>query len=346
MGKKINRAFVLLDQASGDLRTEDETVIGLNLRPDVIAAFDKAKIDITIGVPGLSTANLTAPSDYTSFTDGYRVVALPAIAYGPVELSEFSSLRSNESPLAFISADRKLRGEAKQADLVPAPHAALLPMMATGDDIVAARVSGPRSRLERLFAKGGIVPMHFQPVTGGSSDWALIGLITQGALVAAVLNRLSVTPLNYDPMTDDLIWVRIDQSSEEVREALIPHKILYAEPGQVLIALKPGESTETINIHDSHGHSEVLIPDPGLMRSPTVKVDALFAETGPIIDDDDSIVESVESNPWQVRKWRWIRPHCSNVTSGYEDELARYSGLAPPGCTRHNNVTSYCTSRQ
>ncbi len=329
MARRIDRAFVLLDQASGGLRAEDDTIVGLDLRPDVEAAANAAGVELTIGVPGLEEAGLAAPPDLSSFAGRHRVVALPSINYMAVDLSSLSGLRDDEPPTAFISADRKLRGEAKTAGMLPAPHAALLPMMAAGEDIIAARATGPRGGLERLAAKGGIVPMHFQPAPGTATDWALIGMFTQDALITAVLDRLSVTPLDYDAMADDLVWARIDESSEEVREALRPRKILYAEPGQVLIALAPGENAEALHIHGGHGHSELLTPDPGLMQPPAQSDDAFSIRDEPVVADRDIIVEPVERNPWQVRILRWIKPNCADVTAEYDADLARYTGTAP-----------------
>ncbi|MEZ5716231.1 MAG: hypothetical protein R3D85_14400 [Paracoccaceae bacterium] len=45
-------------------------------------------------------------------------------------------------------------------------------------------------------------------------------------------------------------------------------KVLFAEPGQILTAMRPEETAEAFHVHGEHGHSEFLAPDPGLMRLP------------------------------------------------------------------------------
>lgn len=67
---------------------------------------------------------------------------------------------------------------------------------------------------------------------------------------------LSVFPLDYDPATEDLVWARLDPSAarghdhgsagwaEVLEESLAGRSIVFAEPGQVLIALKPDESAK------------------------------------------------------------------------------------------------------
>lgn len=330
MVEKITRAIVLLDQASGALREDDDEVLGLDLRPEVEAAAQASGIEVTIGLPGVARTGYRAGLDFGSFAGGLPVVALGDRSYLTGDgLPGLSALGPDEPATALVTADRRLRGEARAAGLHPAPHASLLPMLAAGRDVRAARISGVRGGLERLAAKGGVIPMQFQPVPGDGPDWALFALLTAEAMVTAVLDRLTVVPLDYDHMTDDLVWARIDTASAEVRDALQGRRILFAEPGQVLLALSPDEDAEALHIHGGHGHAELLVPDPGLMRAPVREDDGFAARDLPVIADTDRFLEPVHSHPWDVKIRRGIRPRCSDVTGEYEADLARYSGDAP-----------------
>lgn len=329
MARRIERAIVLLDQASGALRTEDDVVLGLDLRPDMRAAADAAGINVTVAVPGMPDSGF-AGEDLSDFAGGHHVLPLPDLTYsGGGGFSGMTGLTEADPATAFVTADRRLRGEALAAGMAPAPHAALLPLMAGGKDLRAARVAGVKGVLERLHARGGVVPMHFQPVPGNTGEWALIAIFTREALVGAVLDQLSVLPLDFDAKTDDLVWARIDGSSMEVHEALMGRRILYSEPGQVLIALQPGESAEALHIHGGHGHSELLVPDPGLMQVPASADGASFAPDPLEVADSNPILEPVVMSPWIRRILQWHRPHCDQVTADYDSDLARYCGDAP-----------------
>lgn len=326
MAKRVTRAVVLLDQASGALRMDDDEVVGLDFRPDMEQAAQAAGIEIIVGVPGGDA--LQGMADFSDFAGSFRILPLPELHYlSPDGVRGLTALSGDEAATALVTGDRRMRGEARAAGMAPAPHAALLPMLAAGDDIRAARVVGPKGALEQLQARGDVVPMQFQPVPGDAQGWALIGLFTEDALISAVMTRLSLTPLDYDALTDDLVWARIDNASNEVREALRGRRIHYAEPGQVLLALGPDEDAQALHIHGGHGHAEVLTPDPGLMRGP-LPAGEMPADL-PVIADQGRILEQVERRPLDVRIWRWIRPSCDEVTAHYKSDLARYTGTAP-----------------
>ncbi|MGD2178087.1 MAG: hypothetical protein PVG71_09725, partial [Anaerolineae bacterium] len=72
----------------------------------------------------------------------------------------------------------------------------------------------------------------------------MIALVAGDIQATAVMKGLEMSPLPCDPLTDDLLWVRVDEDVAEVREALAKLKILYAEPGQVLILLAPDEDAQ------------------------------------------------------------------------------------------------------
>ncbi|MFN3282321.1 MAG: M28 family metallopeptidase, partial [Tabrizicola sp.] len=139
---------------------------------------------------------------------------------------------------------------------------------------------------------------------------------------------LSVFPLAYDPATEDLVWARLDAGDpghhDDLAAALAGRPILYSEPGQILIALKPGETAEAIHLHGGHGHAEFLAPDPGLLQ-PALHEAADFDV--PDIGKLPEILEAVELDLAVRRILASIRPRCSVVTAAYEADLDRYTGV-------------------
>lgn len=326
----ITRAIIVLDQTSGALRADDE-IVGLDLTASARSAVSDAQsagTQVILAVPGLATTGFAGfGAALPGVPAGVEVVPIGPLAHaadsGVFRDAGFAGAAST----ALVSADRRLRGEARAAGLVPAAHPALLSMLARGEEPRAARVAGPRAALDRLAATGGVVPMQYQPVPGGTGEWALFGLFTDDVLVEAALRKLSVVPLAYDPGTQDLVWIRPEPGDETTRAALSARGVLYAEPDQVLVALDPGEDAQALGVHGAHGHTELLSPDPGLLRPPD------RGDPGIDLDLDrvsapPAIFEPLPHDP--LREMRSsIRPRCATVTAHYAADLDRYSGVEP-----------------
>lgn len=320
----VKRAIIILDQTSGALRQDGARTLGIDLHPATIAACSAcgaAGVEALVAVPGAGTdafAGLAAP--------GIGIVGIPPIAYADGDA--LARLAPADQPTALVSADRRLRGEAQAVGLHPAPHPALLPLMADGGGFQAARIAGPKATLERFAVGAAVVPMQFQP-SPAADGWALFGLFGPAGLVDAALAGLTVMPLAYDPATDDLVWARIDEAGPEARDALAGRRILYAEPGQVLIALAPGEDAQALQMHGAHGHAEFLAPDPGLLRTPFRGDDIDPTDLPDLPDGGSSILEPVISDEVARDRIRLFRPKCAQVTAGYTADLDRYSGVTP-----------------
>ena len=319
----ITRAIVVLDQTSGSLRKDDDRILGLDLFPALRdPAASLSGVEIILAVPGLDEAT-QAPGLANFAPSGIRILPLGPLEYG----TGFSGLTKGDPSTALVSADRRLRGEAQAAGLTPAAHPALLPMLSRGEAPMAVRLSGPREMLQRFAAASGAIPMQFQPSADG---WALIELIPPSTQADAVALGLSLLPLAYDPGTDDLVWARIDQDDahahEDLSTAFAGRTILYGEPGQVLIALHPGETAEAFHLHGGHGHAELLSPDPGLLQ-PALSEAAAFE--APDIGNLPEILEAVELDPELKRILGHVRPHCAVVTATYASDLDRYTGVTP-----------------
>ncbi len=336
---RITKAVIILDQISGALRLdEDENPVGLDLIPDLATlTTGLSGLDLTLAVPGLAGTGFDDDPDAFAAPAGLRIVPLPPLEYGAIAgLGAIAA--GKQSDTALVAADRRLRGEAAAAGLVPVPHPALLPMLAAGERPLGARLTGPRATLKRLVARGDVVAMWFQPAPGITTDWALIALISPARLIDAVQAGLGVQPLGYDPLTQDLFWIRTEGGADELAEALKDRPVLYAEPGQILIAMRPADSAEAFHVHGAHGHSEYLAPDPGLMRpgaGESVDFDS------PVIGELPHILETVEIHPAIRKAILLIRPTCKAVTAQYSSDLDRYTGIAPldsqgPIISRHS----------
>jgi hypothetical protein len=338
----FTRTIVVLDQASGAPRFDDDRVVGLDLHPDAARWIEQQTVD------GLETvlvlpAGAGPPADEAGFADESadhlqplaraagvtRVVTLPATesASAVAALADRATpgAVSSDERAAFVSADRTLRGQARARGWLPVAHPALLPLSAGADAPVGARFVGARSILERFAAAHSVVPLHFQPVEG-TVDWALIGVCTTTTMTDAVLRRLWVIPLHYDPAVDDVVLAHVDDTGDATRAGLLGRRILFAEPGQVLIALGPEESSEALRLHGAHGHTELLVPDPGLLRPARAEVDVDIGGTafaGPL-----PIVEEVVVDDTARRLIETARPKCAIVTRGYTGRLDRYTGVA------------------
>jgi len=320
--KPITRAVIMLDQSSGELRKEDGELLGLDLWPETRAAFSGSgarELEIILAVP--TDLDGAAVSGLSGWMSGLRVAPIsPDVAFG-LAGSTISGLSDADPATAFVSADRRLRGDAAAAGLQPAPHVAVLPMMVRGEAPEAVRMVGPKEVLTHLALSADVIPMQFQPADG--KHWALIALVAGDSQISAAIKGVTVSPLPYDPMTDDLVWARIDVDSDEVRAALSTRKILHAEPGQILIALAPGENAQALDIHGAHGHSELLVPSPHLMK-PVIRESLDSDAVDPRALPADIFEPAKKIHPKIVRI---LRPACSVVTASYEDDLNRYTGV-------------------
>ncbi|NHB75988.1 M28 family metallopeptidase [Rhodobacter calidifons] len=331
---RITRAIVLLDQTSGSLREDDGRILGLDLAPSLRdTAAGLSGVEIILAIPG------AADMPGTERLSGLAPAGLRLQPIGPLSYGGLAGLSGGDPATALVSADRRLRGEARAAGFTPAAHPALIPMLAGGQTPVAARMAGPRARLERFAARSGAIPMQFQPAAEG---WALIALIPPDAQADAASLGLSFFPLACDPATEDLVWARLDSDvhgqHDDLATALAGRPILYSEPGQILIALKPGETAEAFHLHGGHGHAEFIAPDPGLLL-PAMSEAADFDV--PDVGKLPEILEAVELDP-EIRKiLATIRPRCAVVTAGYAADLDRYTGVtaldaAGPIVSRHS----------
>ncbi len=325
--KSIKRAVIMLDQFTGELRKDDGTLMGIDLWPEVETSIDALTREGVEAILAIPSADSTEEiQDLSDWVPGLKIIAITR-EFSYAKNEDFASgarLQTGDAQTAFVSSDRRMRGDAARAGFKPAPHISLLPMMMKGKRIEAVRLTGLRDTLWKYGQSDEVVPMHFQPTPEGT-NWALIALVSPEAQARAVMLKFSIQSLPYDPMMEDLLWARIDLDSKETRKELTKRKILHAEPGQVLLALKPQENAQALDIHGGHGHFELLIPDPNLLRAAPIT----SASRGPLEIDKlpEGILEKVKIDPLVRDILILTKPSCAAVTACYEDDLDRYTGV-------------------
>lgn len=318
------QAVIMLDQTSGELREDDGELLGLDLWPETqeaITVVQAQGLEVILAVP--TSLETEAVIGLSGWMDGLTVApVLPDLDVVPAGKA-IPALCRADATTALVSADRRIRGDAAKSGLQPAPHVALLPMMMRGEAPDAVRMSGPKEVLTRLALSADVIPMQFQPANG--VDWTLIALVADNVQLSAVMKGVIINPLPYQPMTEDLVWARIDEDSPETREKLATRKILFAEPGQVLIALTPDEDAQAMHLHGAHGHSELLMPSPQLMK-PAVRdsLDSDAIDTGSL---PEHIFEPAREIVIDPKVQRLLRPSCTAVNASYECDLNRYTGV-------------------
>lgn len=326
----ITRAIVMLDQVSGALRIDQSgQVLGLDLARGLRDALEASRsalsgFEITLVAPQTDSSSGFSGNILKGFErPGMQITSVPPITYSVGAGDALADLQAPSVPTAFVSADRRLRGDAEKVGFLPAPHPSLLPMMAQGHAPIGARLTGARDALQRFAVLRGLVPMSFQP-TQEEGDCALIALMSAEDLAEAAIAQIGVLPLAYDPTTKDLLWARPDGNLGELRAALKGRQLVYAEQYQILISLKGDEDANAFHVHGAHGHSEFLAPDPGLLQSP--RADGFDFET-PEVGRLPDILEAVSVRPDIRKRILRIRPSCATVTASYKSDLDRYTGV-------------------
>ncbi len=326
----ITRAIVMLDQVSGALRIDQSgQVLGLDVAPGLSDALEASQsafsgFEITLVAPQTDSSSGFSSNILKGFElPGMQITSVPPITYSEGLGASLAGLQAPSAPTAFVSADRRLRGDAEKVGFLPAPHPSLLPMMAQGHAPIGARLTGARDALQRFALQHRLVPMSFQPTQVGG-DWALFALMSAVDLAEAAIAQIGVLPLAYDPTTEDLLWARPDGNLGEMRAALEGRPLVYAEQNQVLISLKADEDANAFHVHGAHGHSEFLAPDPGLLQPP--RVDGFDFET-PEVGRLPDILEAVRVRPDIRKRILRLRPSCATVTASYESDLDRYTGV-------------------
>lgn len=331
----IRRALVLVDHAAGDLRLDADEVRGIDLWPATEAALDSvqsasalagATVDVTLVARG-SDEWSEALNDWVSGAD--LAVSGESGSQETNMAADGPAVGPPAGDVAVVTADRRLRGDVAITGMQPVPHVALLPLVVEGQTPRCVLMTGSRDALVAASRSGTTVPMSFQS-TG--DKWTLIAVVDRAVLQAAAAGEVDLTVLPCDPLVDDVAWVRPgDPQGHDVDQLFAGARILHVETDQVLIALGPEDDIDDFHVDGAHGHTEFLALDPHLLDPPAkpgseasleglAMFQAADAQGQPIIEHVKQIVLS----PVVLKR---LFPSCSAVTTHYESDLDRYTGV-------------------
>lgn len=296
-------ALVVLDQATGTIRSDDRTIFGVDLAPGVDAALSvlrKARIKRIAFVPGGSRTDLQALRKHLPAFDDVAVKA-PA------------------SAAIVVAADRIARARLARSARAAYPHAALAALAVPGGDVVFACVRGSRLVLDRLTQT---VPYFVEREASGR--WMLFAAMTRSAVASAIARGAAVEILPLDYSTSDPLLVHIDPLDESAEQELAKHRVLWRAGSRAVIALGPDVFNDAVAMHGAHGHFLALAPRPGLlhMRPPArASRDAQFV-TGRLP------LEKLRISEWIRDLLELLFRTCPATAASFQSDVDRFSGAA------------------
>jgi hypothetical protein len=252
---------------------------------------------------------------------------------------------SGDLSTIVVATDRARRGQAAGLGAAAVPSLEAVELLERGR-LRCVRMSGDRVGLERFAHRHGAVPLRMRP-SPSAGEWELIALVAEDALADASAQRFTMIPLGYDPSTEDLLVLRPEGGAAESIAGLARHRIVAVDGDEVLIALGPDDDLDAIHVHGAHGHTELLLPDTGLLRPARSSADLDDGDDGDLsahfedeadrlgsaaagFDDLGSpVLERVQIDEAAKAILRAKKFTCTLMTSSYRGNLDRYTGLAP-----------------
>jgi hypothetical protein len=258
--------IMMLDQAFGALRLAEEkgsvTVAGIDLAPGTARALSQFRESglrtILIVIEPLPRNSVQLLKQLLPDID--KIVACDRDLTRTLDgcASKFSlNLRQS----IFVAADRVARGAAAAKGCLAVPHPVIAALTVRGCRIVFARATGDREHFERISE---VVPYFAEYTKDGS--WSLLGVMSADAVAEAVERRFRVESLALDISIEDPLFVQLDAIDNRALEELRKQKTLLVEGTRALVALGPGRANDSLAIHGTHGHFQLLMPSPDLLQ--------------------------------------------------------------------------------
>lgn len=132
ISKPITSTIIMFDQSIGELQEADGKLLGIDLLPEARSTLESivsTGIDTFLIVP--TDLELAALENF-NWLDGLTVAVVSSSIHFDNGNNSFATLTHMDPATAFISSDRRLRGEAVRKGMYAASHIALLPMMQSG----------------------------------------------------------------------------------------------------------------------------------------------------------------------------------------------------------------------
>jgi hypothetical protein len=322
-GDRPKRVVFFVDESTGILRESDQPEVAglLGFDPDP----EQTQLWEALGTRDASV-ELLLPED----TDEASVAAVSADVLPEVQVrvasdrkDTFGCNASTRAETVVVSADRMQRAKALEAGARAVPHGFVAKQLVDGDTPVFVAIRS-NAAVPREF--GEILPYHAERIEDGS--WLCFAVFSTRQLVDAAASGASVTVIALNLEREDPVLMRIDQpATNEVREELKRHEVLFSEGGRVLLGLSEEHRVGQLRIAGAHGCVKVLRPSPGFGR-PTQPARVI------------ALRELERAGRWPARSVELISPHvlkhirellerhCQPSADDFANDVARYSGQA------------------
>ena len=336
--KKIRSIILVMDQNIG----------AINLMPEENGSARLANLDLnsytTKTLSQLSNAGirimLLPPKDLASDDSLQQLKEFIPLASEiiPYEqdlsntLSSFSqkssSLFASEQSI-FVAADRMLRGQAAKQGYLALPHLSIAALAVEGSSLYFVKVRGEERRFSRIRE---LVPYYLE--RSEHEQMTLLAVMSQIAISQAISSRLSIEILPLDFSVEDAMFVSLDRIDDRTPEKLKDQKVLFSDGHNMLVALGPFVSNDSVPFHDKHGHFFFIHPNPTLLKPVSEPSNALreaditFARwplnktkiTRVATSSDQALFESAAAPP---------PPKLSAVDPvSFQSNINRYSGIS------------------
>ena len=334
---KIEHLVIALDQAFGSLRMAREnksvSVYGIDLNPGIETALERiARKGIKISLTPIDALPDSQVKVLLQFLPYVHQIIQPIESFNATSLKGFENGKSREHAIV-VAADRAMRGKARDAGALAAPHLVIAEAMLSGQSPQFVRCTGNREAFERLR---DTIPYFIESAEHGKV--IVLACMTRTAIAEATARDIHVEVLQLDIEFEDPVFVHLDSITKQVASELSGRKVLSREPHRVLFALGPETRNDEIQLHGRHGHFLALSPNPGLFAPPPPSSSALRRARVAV---GRFPLEKLELtlNP-HIIDLSHLPLFCPTDAATFQSDVDRYSGNAPldaagPVVSRH-----------
>ena len=266
----MDQSFGSINLSQGDNNSRILAGIDLNsYTENALSQFANAGLRITLIAP-----DDLLPNNSIESAKQFIPVKCEVTTYGKNLEQAFSSIKGGgdlaNSDSIFVSVDRHLRREAIKNGYLAFPHLSIAALALKGKSLHFVKVKGDAKRFSSIRE---IVPYfveryeHYQMM--------FLGVMSQMAISQTVSHRLSIEilPLNFGE--EDAMFVSLDRINSQTPEKLMDQKVLFSDGQNMLVALGPEVTNDSVPFHDKHGHFFFLYPDPSLLKPTSASASSL-----------------------------------------------------------------------
>lgn len=240
------------------------------------------------------------------------------------------TLKIVPSEALLISASRKLRKGAFNAGFSTASHPMLGEFILRGEQCQFCEIRGPVKKITELE---GFIPYYHEVYD--QHQILVLGVLTDSGFSNAVQYDLEILRISVNPVTEELIFCRVDQLHQQERALLKDSKVVSWYKNKALIALDGDAPNDGLDIHGEHGHFWFLMPDPGLLKEPPLfSSDQEYAFT----NQEAMLLQTIDKKiflevpgifPDLKIFPELLFPRCPVSATTFQSMVDKYSGAAP-----------------